>query len=109
MDENMLVTLTVGELRQVVSEVVSKEVNKAIADQLEVQGRVEQLPALLTREEFMRVMHVSSTTATKIFDRPDFRIFRQGKLLIETEFLFDWIRRNSDWVEDNTGFFRSVS
>ncbi|WP_203334330.1 DNA-binding protein [Planococcus beigongshangi] len=109
MDENMLVTLTVGELRNVVSEVVNKEVQKAIAEQLELQGRIEQLPPMLTREEFMKVMRVSSTTATKIFDRPDFRVFRRGKLLIETEFLFEWIRKNSDWVEENTQYFRSIS
>lgn len=106
MDSNMLVTMTVEDLRKVVSE----EVNKAMEKQVKVEGFIKPLPALLSREEFMELMQISSTTATKIFDRPDFRVFRKGRILVETEFLFDWIRRNSDWVEEYTGYFRrSVS
>ncbi|ANU28421.1 hypothetical protein I858_015635 [Planococcus versutus] len=100
----MLVTMTVEDLRKVVSE----EFNKAMEKRGKVEGVIKQLPAILTREEFMEVMHISSTTATRIFDRPDFRVFRQGKILIESEFLLEWIRRNSDWVEEYTGYFRSV-
>lgn len=105
MEQTVSITMSVEEFRSVINE----EVKKVIKNQLEVQGRIQQLPALLTREEFMKVMHISAPTATKIFDRQDFRVFRQGKLLIETEFLFEWIRKNSDWVEKNTGYFQSVS
>lgn len=105
MEQVVSITMTVDEFRSVINE----EVKKVIGSQLEVQGRIQQLPPLLTREEFMKVMHISPPTATKIFDREDFRVFREGKLLIETAFLFEWIRKNSDWVEENTGYIRSVS
>lgn len=105
MEQNMLVTMTVEDLRKVVSE----EVNKAMVKRGKVEGRIKQLPPFLTRKEFMEVMHISAPTAIKIMERPDFKVFRKGKILIETEFLFDWIHRNSDWVEEYTGYFRSVS
>lgn len=105
MQQATMLMLSAEELKTIVQEAVSEAVNQVRPE----RGIIEQLPPLLTREEFMKVMRVSSTTATKIFDRPDFRVFRKGKLLIETEFLFEWIRKNSDWVEDNTGYFRSVS
>lgn len=105
MEQVVSITMTVDEFRSVINE----EVKKVIGSQLEVQGRIQQLPPLLTREEFMKVMRISPPTATKIFDREDFRVFREGKLLIETAFLFEWIRKNSDWVEENTGYIRSVS
>lgn len=105
MQQATMLMLSAEELKTIVQEAVSEAVKQLDID----GGRIEKLPALLTREEFMKVMHISAPTATKIFDRPDFRIFRQGKLLIETEFLFQWIRKNSDWVEENTGYFRTVS
>lgn len=105
MESNMLVTMTIEDLRKVVSE----EVRKAMEVRGKVEGRVKQLPPLLTRKEFMELMHISAPTAIKIMERPDFKVFRKGKILIETEFLLDWIHRNSDWVEENTNYFRSVS
>lgn len=105
MEQTLTITMTVEEFRNIVSE----EVNKVIGTQLEVQGRIEQLPPLLTREEFMRVMRISAPTAIKIMNQPDFRVYRKGKILIETEFLFEWIRKNSEWVHENTNYFRSIS
>lgn len=105
MDQNMIVTMTVEDLRKVVSE----EVQKALSERGKVEGRIKQLPPLLTRKEFMELMHISAPTAIKIMESPDFKVYRKGKILIETEFLLGWIHRNSDWVDKNTSYFRSVS
>lgn len=102
MQQNILITMSAEDFRSIIQE----EVKKATEQFTPSYGRIKQLPPLLTREEFMEVMHISAPTATKIFDRPDFRVFRQGKLLIETEFLFQWIRKNSDWVEEHTNYFK---
>lgn len=105
MEQATMLMLSVEELKTIVQEAVSEAVKQLDID----GGRIEKLPPFLTREEFMKVMHISSTTATKIMDRPDFNVFRKGKILIETEVLFKWIRDNSDWVEKNTPYFRSIS
>lgn len=106
MEQATMIMMSVEDLRNTIRE----EVEKAIGNQQQVQGKIKELPALLNREQFMELMQISSTTATRIFERPDFRVFRKGKLLIETDFLFEWIRKNSDWVEENTSYFnRSIS
>lgn len=100
-----IVMLSVDDLRSIIRE----EVEAATKELRVGEGRIQQLPPLLTRKEFMEVMRISAPTAIRIMERPDFRVFRTGKILIETEFLFDWIRKNSDWVDENTGYFRSIS
>lgn len=104
MQQATMLMLSAEELKAIVQEAVSEAVSQLKLE----RGMIKQLPPLLTREEFMEVMNISSTTATRIIERPDFRVFRRGKLLIETEFLFEWIRNNSDWVEENTNY-RSIS
>lgn len=104
MQQATMLMLSAEELKAIVQEAVSEAVSQLKLE----RGMIKQLPPLLTREEFMDVMNISSTTATRIIERPDFRVFRRGKLLIETEFLFEWIRNNSDWVEENTKY-RSIS
>lgn len=105
MEQATMIMMSVEDLRNTIRE----EVEKAIGNQKEVQGRIKQLPPLLTRQEFMDVMRITAPTANKIMNRADFKVFRQGKILIETDFLFEWIRKNSDWVEENTSYFRSIS
>lgn len=96
-----IIMLNAEELRSIIREEV-----EAAVKQVET-GR--DLPPLLTREEFMKLMRISSTTASRFFERPDFPVFREGKLLIETEMLFKWIRKHSAYVEEHTHYFQSIS
>ncbi|MGX7596329.1 DNA-binding protein [Planococcus plakortidis] len=105
MQQTTMLMLSVDDLKGIVQEAVSEAVSQLKLE----RGMIKQLPPLLTREEFMEVMRISSKTATNIINRPDFIVYRKGRILIETAFLFDWIRRNSDWVEENTGYIRSIS
>jgi len=105
MQQATMLMLSAEELKKIVQEAVSEAVKQLNLD----GGRIEKLPPLLTRKEFMEVMRISPPTAIKIMERPDFKVFRKGKILIETEFLIGWIHRNSDWVEEHTEYFRSVS
>lgn len=96
-----IIMLNAEELRSIIREEVEAAVKQVEA------GR--DLPPLLTREELMDLMRISSTTASKLFEMEGFPVFRRGKLLIDTELLFKWIRKHSTQVEEVAPFFRSIS
>lgn len=101
--DNMIVTMTVGELRQII-----REENEKLKEEFLQETKLKELPPLLTRKELMELLHISHTKATELIGRPDFPTFRKAGLLIPTDMLFEWIRRNTDWVETNTSYFKSV-
>lgn len=88
MDEKIMITMSVTELRTLIREEVA-----AVLDEQPVN--THELPALLTREQVMGLMHISGPTFSKYMKMPGFPIFRKGKILIETESLLRWIRNNS--------------
>jgi hypothetical protein len=65
-----------------------------------------QLPPLLTRKDLMELFHISQTKTSELLSRPDFPVFREAGVLIPTHKLFEWIDRNTQWVEDNTDYFK---
>lgn len=67
-----------------------------------------ELPPLLTIEQFKEVMHIKSWKASELLGRPDFPVLREAGVLIPRDRLFEWIDNNLDWVENNTGFFEVV-
>ncbi|EIM05332.1 hypothetical protein A1A1_16750 [Planococcus antarcticus DSM 14505] len=88
MDERIMITLSVKELRTIIRE----EVEAALEQQ---PSNKHDLPAILTRLQVMDLMHVSGPTLQKYLEMPGFPIFRKNKLLVETEALLKWIRENS--------------
>lgn len=85
-------------LRQIIRE----EINNVVE---EFRSKNELKP-LLTREEMMAVLQISSTKAAELLRRQDFPVFREAGLLIPTDMLFEWIRRNTRWVEKNSKYYQ---
>ncbi|MCM3316150.1 helix-turn-helix domain-containing protein [Rummeliibacillus stabekisii] len=88
------------QLREIISEEVKKAVSEAVSR--------KELPPLLTRKELMELLHISQTKTSELLGRADFPVFREAGVLIPTKSLFEWIDRHTDWVEENTRYFKSV-
>jgi hypothetical protein len=88
------------EFRQIIRE----EIKNAVADVV----KQNQLPPMLTREELMQVLRIKSTKCSELLNRPDFPVFREAGVLIPTHLLFQWIEKNTRWVEENTNYFKAV-
>lgn len=101
--DDMIVTMTVGDLRQII-----QEENEKIKKELLLETKSKQLPPLLTRKEIMQLFHIGQTKTSELLGRADFPVFRQAGVLIPTKQLFEWIDRHTDWIETNTNYFKSV-
>ena len=90
------------------AEALAPKLAEQLKEDLNVSSPLNNLPPLLTRTELMGVLRIGHSKAAELFARPDFPVFREAGLLIPTEKLFEWIDRNTRWVEDNTGYFKAV-
>ncbi len=84
--------------------VIREEVVGAVQDVVEAQ----KLPPLLTRTEMMEVLRIGHSKAAELLARPDFPVFREGRLLIPRDKLFEWVDQHTRWMEDNTKYFQAV-
>lgn len=66
----------------------------------------QELPPMLTVNQFKEVLHIKSWKASELLGRPDFPVLREAGVLIPRDRLFEWIDRNLDWVEENTNYFQ---
>ncbi|MED4977192.1 DNA-binding protein [Heyndrickxia faecalis] len=82
-------------------EVLRQEIDKALADVV----RKNELPPMLTKKEFMELLRIKDTKASELLNRPDFPVFREAGVLIPTHLLFQWIEKNTRWVEENSNYF----
>lgn len=98
--DDMIVTMTVGELRQIMKEEIKQTLSESIT--------TKELPPLLTRKELKQLFHIGETKTSELLGRADFPVFRQAGLLIPTKQLFEWIDKHTDWVDTNTTYFKSV-
>lgn len=101
MDENMLVTITVGELRRVVSEEVAKAVER-------IEPK-RDLPHFLTPKEARELLRISDSKMRELMGRKDFPVCRDFGVKIYTDKLFEWIHANAQWMVKNSKNIRSVS
>lgn len=85
-------------------EVLREEIEKAMADVI----RKSQLPPMLTRTEFMKLLRISNTKASELLNRPDFPVFREAGVLVPTHLLFKWIEKNTRWLEENSNYFNQA-
>lgn len=91
MEEKVIITMSVEEFRSIIRE----ELELA---RKEEPLKIKELPPLLTRTEVMDLMRISHSKAAELFGREDFKVFQlnpSGKILVETEWLLGWIRKNS--------------
>ncbi len=91
-------------IREETSDIIQTEISKVLED-IKTQN---QLKPFLTREEMMELFHIGPTKATELLKRPDFPVFREAGVLIPTEMLLEWVRRNTRWVERNTSFINKA-
>lgn len=87
---------------ETIRQIIREEIGQAVE---ELQTKNE-LPPFLTRTEMMEVLRISSTKAAELMNRPDFPVFREAGLLIPTEMLFEWVRRNTRWMEKNSQYYQ---
>lgn len=77
-----------------------------IREELKSLNRAKELPPLLTRKELMDLLHIGATKASELMARSDFPVLREAGVLIPTDKLFLWIDRHTEWVADNTNYFK---
>ncbi|MEK4025834.1 DNA-binding protein [Sporosarcina sp. FSL W7-1283] len=68
----------------------------------------QEIPYMLTIDQLMKFLHIKRWKASELLGRSDFPVLREAGVLIPRDKLFEWIDRNLDWVEDNTGYFKAV-
>ncbi|WP_438312321.1 DNA-binding protein [Sporosarcina sp. FA9] len=90
-------------LAEALRPVIREEIQVVMKD----TSAIQNLPPLLTRVEMMKLLHISSWKATELIGRPDFPVCREAGLLFPTDMLFEWIKRNTQWIEDNTKYFQA--
>lgn len=101
MDSKMLVTMTVEDLRKIVSEEVQKAVER-------IEPK-RDLPHFLTPKEARELLRISDSKMRELMGRKDFPVCREFGVKIYTDELFKWIHANAQWMGKNTKYFRSVS
>ncbi|RKJ06727.1 DNA-binding protein [Butyricicoccus sp. 1XD8-22] len=87
---------------ETIRQIIREEIQNAV-EELQTQN---ELPPFLTRTEMMELLHIGHTKTSELMNRPDFPVFREAGVLIPTEMLFEWIRRNTRWVEENTNYYQ---
>lgn len=90
-------------LAEALRPVIREEIQVVMKD----TSAIQNLPPLLTRVQMMELLHISAWKATELIGRPDFPVMREAGLLFPTDMLFEWIKRNTQWVEDNTKYFQA--
>ena len=85
-------------------EVLRQEIKNAVEEVV----RQNQLPPLLTRKEFMKLLNISETKASELLNRVDFPVFREAGILIPTHLLFKWIEKNTRWIGENTDYYSNA-
>lgn len=67
----------------------------------------QEWPFLMTVTQLKEFFHIKSWKASELMGRPDFPVIREAGVLIHRDKLFEWIDRNTQWVEDNTKYFKA--
>lgn len=111
-DEHVL-SIFHEEVKKAVSEVFSlmdtnirdifrEEIQLALTDVL----NKNHLPTILTRSEAMEVLRCGATTMSELMRRPDFPVIREFGVRIPTHLLMKWIEENTQWIAQNTKYFK---
>ncbi len=102
----MQVSLSQEEIQALAAE-IKKHLIPMILEEIKAQN---DLPALLTRKQFMELADIGETKCAELFNRQDFPVNREfGHPRVPTALLFEWINRNTDWVQTNAPRLKSIS
>lgn len=67
---------------------------------------IQELPAMLTREELKDFLRIGDTKASELLSRADFPVMREAGVLIPTHLLMRWIEDNTQWIQRNSKPFK---
>ena len=85
------IKLTNEELEQIAM-ITAETVAGALLDRIE---KIDKLPPLLTRKQFMEVANIKDKKCNELFNRPDFPVTRElGHPRVVTSKLFEWIEQD---------------
>lgn len=101
-DYEKLAEALLPKLAEALRPVIREEINELMKNK---KGSHELKP-LLTKAELEELFHIKSWKASQLLGRPDFPVIREAGVLIHRDKLFEWIDRHTQWVEDNTGYFK---
>lgn len=102
MEHTTMIMMSVEDLRNIIRE----EVGEATKD----LKTMNQLPAVLNREQIMDLLQISHSKATELFGRADFPTIREfGHVKVRTEKLFEWMDYHTQLLAEETSYFRSIS
>lgn len=102
----MQISFSQEEIQALAAE-IKKHLIPMILEEIKAQN---DLPALLTRKQFMELAEIGETKCAELFNRQDFPVNREfGHPRVPTALLFEWINRNTDWVQTNAPRLKSIS
>lgn len=91
-----------------IEDMVAAVAEKVIAKQQQETYK-NRLPIALSKKRFCEELDISMSTATEVFRRPDFPVIRElGGTKVVTHLLFEWLERESGWVDKNAGSKRRL-
>lgn len=80
---------------------IASEVTKQLLPTLLNEFKQEQLPPLLTRQEFMKLADIGSTKCNELFNRADFPVNRElGHPRVLTKDFFKWVSKTNQNSHD---------
>lgn len=83
---------------------IIREEMKAAQEQKPVT--IQELPAMLTRDELKDFLRIGDTKASELLSRADFPVLREAGVLIPTHLLMRWVEDNTQWIQKNTKPFK---
>lgn len=84
-------------------EIIREELKVAIEQK---PVTIQELPALLTKQEFKKLLNIGETKASELLKRADFPVLREAGVLIPTHLLMRWIEDNTQWIQKNAKPFK---
>ena len=67
---------------------------------------IQELPAMLTRDELKDFLRIGDTKASELLSRADFPVMREAGVLIPTHLLMRWVEDNTQWIQKNSKPFK---
>lgn len=84
-------------------EIIREEMNAA---KKQNSITIQELPAMLTRDELKDFLRIGDTKASELLSRVDFPVLREAGVLIPTHLLMRWVEDNTQWIQKNTKPFK---
>ena len=105
-DENIYEEALRSVLQKEFRENLRSLMREEFQEMMKEYAKAQQLKPMLTITDLMELLHIGRTKTSELLARPGFPVFREAGVLIPRDKLFEWIDRHTQWVEENTGYFK---